>query len=321
MRRVVIPGIGGHIGTAVARLLHDDPELNILGIDIEPPRRHLDNTDFLRIAPGRGQHQRVVDSIIEFDPTEIMHLGVYEPHARSNPVAATSRTLRTTELVLRAADRCRSLEHVTVRSGIEVYGRRRGTPLRPSEEVARDPTTRFGRSLDELERRVTDFGAARGIPVGIVRCAPIVAPHVPSPLGRYLRLPVVPVPLVPAPVFCLVHLDDAAAAFVAAAYRRFDGAVNVAGSGAVTAHEAVRVGSRIPAPVLGPAWEIAGLGTGVFGAPLPDHVRELLTRGRGADLGRIEAALGSGPRYSTVEVLKDLYEWAPVTYLRESGAA
>ena len=317
----MIPGIGGHIGTAVARRLHADPSVRILGIDIEPPRRHLDHTDFLRIAPGSGQENRVVEAIVDFDPTEIVHLGVYEPHARSNPVAATRRTLAATELVVDAARRCRSLEHLTVRSGVEVYGRRRGSPQRPTEADPRDPTTRFGRSLDALERLMEEFRQTSDVPVGIVRCAPIVAPHVPSPLGRYLRLPVVPVAIVSPGVFSLVHLDDAAAAFVAATDRRFDGVVNVAGAGAVSGFEAVRLGNRVPMPVVGPGWNVAGMSSGLLGAPLPDHVRELLTRGRGVDAARALTLLGVAPAFSTREVLEALYKWAPVTYPQSAPTA
>ena len=73
--------------------------------------------------------------------------------------------------------------------------------------------------------------------------------------------------------------------------------------------------------MLGLGWPVAGLTAGVLGAPLPDHVRELLTRGRGADGSRTLARLGVEPVHSTVDVLKDLYEWAPVTYLGSASVA
>jgi hypothetical protein len=51
---------------------------------------------------------------------------------------------------------------------------------------------------------------------------------------------------------------------------------------------------------------------------LPDHVRELLVRGRVADGGHQRDALDVVPQHTTTDVVKHLYEWASVAYL---GAA
>ena len=51
-------------------------------------------------------------------------------------------------------------------------------------------------------------------------------------------------------------------------------------------------------------------------APLPSHVRELLVRGRTADGARAEKTLGTSPEHTTSDVVRDLFEWASVTYLR-----
>jgi UDP-glucose 4-epimerase len=59
--------------------------------------------------------------------------------------------------------------------------------------------------------------------------------------------------------------------------------------------------------------------TEVLGAPLPAHVRELLVRGRTADGSLAEKAIGVVPEISTPDVIKDLFEWATVTYLRPSA--
>ena len=49
---------------------------------------------------------------------------------------------------------------------------------------------------------------------------------------------------------------------------------------------------------------------------MPDHLLELLSRGRTADGGRAREVLGVEPAHSTTEVIKALYDWAPVTPLR-----
>ena len=51
--------------------------------------------------------------------------------------------------------------------------------------------------------------------------------------------------------------------------------------------------------------------------PLPDHVRELLVAGAGGRrVGRGRSARACAPAWSTPDVVRDLYEWAPVTYVQ-----
>jgi hypothetical protein len=56
-----------------------------------------------------------------------------------------------------------------------------------------------------------------------------------------------------------------------------------------------------------------------MGAPIPSHVLELLRRGRAADATTAASVLGCTPAHSTVDVVKAVYEWAPVTPLRLVG--
>ncbi|MEL7208856.1 MAG: hypothetical protein AAGK32_11620, partial [Actinomycetota bacterium] len=139
----------------------------------------------------------------------------------------------------------------------------------------------------------------------------------------YLRLPLVPISLWSGLPFSLLHQEDAAGAIVAALHARHHGPVNVVGEGAVTAWQAARIGGRVPTPVVGPGWLVASAAVEVAGSPLPDHVRELLNRGRVADGGRALEALGIEPSYSTGDVVRALFEWASVVYLeptREEAA-
>jgi nucleoside-diphosphate-sugar epimerase len=50
--RVLVTGMGGELGTRVAMLLeaHRDVEA-VVGIDVEPPRRHLRRAEFHRVDP------------------------------------------------------------------------------------------------------------------------------------------------------------------------------------------------------------------------------------------------------------------------------
>ena len=140
----------------------------------------------------------------------------------------------------------------------------------------------------------------------------VLGPHVPSPLGRLLRMPAVPFSVLADPPFAVVEDIEVARAFVAAAERRLSGPVNVVANGAITALQAARRGRRIPIPLVGPDWEIARRISGLFGAPIPDHIIEALHRGRLADNSRMEELIGFRPSTTTVEVVDKLYEWPTV---------
>lgn len=308
---MLVSGMGGELGCRVASLLEDEPWVgSIEGIDVDPPRYRLRRATFHRIAPG--DHDRIVAEVLRFDPHVVVHISVWEPYSRASPTRAAEFTAQAATSILGAAAECRALEAIVVRSGIEVYGRGRGAPTRPDEQAPLHPTSGYGRTLKGLERTAADIGERVGVPVAALRLASVLGPHVPSPLGRLLRLPAVPFSVLANPPFAVVHLDDAAAAFVAAARSRFDGPLNIVAPGAITVTQAIRRGRRIPVPVVGPEWALARRASYLSGSPVPDHVQELLHRGRLADNARAADLLGFTPAASTRDVIDDLYAWPSV---------
>ncbi len=315
--RVLITGMGGELGTRVANLIEADESVTeIMGMDLFPPRRRIFRSEFHRVEPT--DRRKAVRLVREFDPEVVLHLGVFEPHSRTSPSEARRGTAASAVSVLGAAAQCPSLQAIVVRSGIEVYGRSRGAPTRPDESVPIEPTSPFGHSLAHVEQVAVEAGDVAGVPVTAVRCAPIVGPSIPSPLGRYLRLPVVAVdPLSELP-FSLLHQEDACQALVVAASAQHDGPLNVVGPGAVTASQAVLMGRRVPLPVFGPGWWAAAAIAELQGAPLPPHARELLVRGCTADGTTARSVLGIDPR-PTHDVVSQLYRWDAVAHPQPSG--
>jgi UDP-glucose 4-epimerase len=310
-QRVFVSGVGGELGIQVAGMLEAEPWVGSLaGIDADPPRRRLKRTAYHRIRPD--EHDRIVSTVLDFNPHVLVHVGVWEPDARANPRAAAELTDQAAISILGAAAECTALESVVLRSGIEIYGRRRNALTRPDEFAPIDPTSEWGRTLADIERTAASVGSRVGVSVGAVRLASIIGPHVPSPLGRVLRLPTVPFAAPANPAFAVIRQTDAARAIVAAARQKLSEPVNVVAGGAVTAVHAARRGRRLPVPVWPGQWAIASRVSHVAGAPIPDHVVETLARGRLADNGRMRELLGFVPEQTTVEVIDDLYGWPNV---------
>lgn len=313
--RVLITGMGGELGTRVAQLLEERREVTeIVGVDFVPPRRRLRRSEFRRIDPR--DRERLTAFATEVAPDAVAHVGIYEPGSRLPSKMAARYTEASAVAALGGAARAGRLERVALRSGIQVYGRGRGRPGVPDEDAPVAPTTPFGRSLLALEARAADLGRRHDIPVAALRVATIAGSHMPSPLGRVLRLPTVPVPALADPVFQLVHADDAARAIVCALLAGFDGPLNVVGPGAASVWQAVRLGGRVPLPIAGPLWRLAAQVVELAGAPAPPHVLEVLMQGSAADGSRAVDELALGSLRSTLDVCTELFEWATVTPLR-----
>ena len=305
--------MGGELGSRVASLLEQQAWVGqIEGIDADPPRRRLRRTVFHRIVPG--QHDRTVKVVTDFNPHVVVHVAVWEPHARAATGLARRLTDDAATSILGAAAECRALESIIVRSGIEIYGRGRGSVTRPGEQVATNPTSDYGHMVAKIEATANAIGERVGVSVGSLRLATVLGPHVPSTLGRLLRLPAVPFSVLADPPFAVIHQHDAAEAFVIAARERVDEPLNIVAPGAITALQAIRRGRRIPIPLIGPEWPAARAVAYLAGAPLPDHVLEMLHRGRLADNARARELIGFAPTSTTSDVIDQLYRWPSVVH-------
>jgi UDP-glucose 4-epimerase len=311
--------MGGELGTRVAQLLEARSDIDeIAGFDIDPPRRRLRRSRFARI--DARDRERVVELVTDFAPTTVAHFGVYEPGSRLGGRDAAEASEACTVHALGAAVRAGALEHIVVRSGLVVYGRGPGRPQVPDELAELAPTNHYGRICLDVEAVAAGIGRRHDIAVCALRYATIVGSHIPSPLGRVLRLPAVPIPALADPPFCLVHQEDAAIAMMEAVVRAHEGPLNVVAPGATSPWQVVRLGGRIPVPVFGPGWKLAARAAELAGAPVPDHTLEILRRGGAGDGAAARKHLGLVDMRPASEICADLYEWATVTPLRTEEA-
>jgi UDP-glucose 4-epimerase len=308
--------MGGELGSLVAACLESEHWVaDIVGVDLEPPRRRLRRAEFHLVEPD--DTERVRDLLAGTDPHVVIHLAVYEPDARATQAEADLWTPAMTAATLDPTAFGPSLQSIVARSGLAVYGRRGRSGVGPLA-----PTSPFGRQLTAAEETALLAGDTARVPVALLRLGQVLGGHVPSPLGRLLRLPAVPCDGFANPALHVVDGRDAATAIVAAARQHHAGAVEVAAPGAVTVREALRAGHRIPLPLVGPQWFAVRQVTGLLGAPLPRHVEELLRHGVQHGLAPDAGdALGVELQRSGTEVVDDVYAWQVVRRSVPSAAA
>jgi UDP-glucose 4-epimerase len=310
-RRVLVTGMGGELGSLVASMVERTEWAgDIMGFDVDPPRRHLTRAEFHRVDPT--EHDRIAELIHTFNPHVLLHVGVWEPHARLATTQAEECTELVAKAVFDAAHEVEALETVVVRSGIEIYGPGSYSPDIAVESSPINPNTTYGRMCKVIEDQATELRTARGVNVCTLRLAPVLGAHVPSPLGRILRLPAVPYYGIGNPIFCVVEDHDAATAFMQGAERNADGVVNIVANGAISMLRATSLGKRVPLPSFGPGWWLAKNTAAFAGAPMPDHVADLIQHGRLAASNEAAHLLRFAPRHSTTEVVRWLYEWPSV---------
>lgn len=310
-RRVLVTGMGGELGSLVASHLERAEWVGeIAGCDVDPPRRLLRRARFERVL--HTDHRRITALVRTFNPHVIVHMGVWEPHARLATSDAREHTEAFARAVFDAAHEVEALESVVVRSGVEIYGASTHSPRIAVESTPILPNTTYGHMLNVIEHQANDLHIARGVPVCTLRLAPVLGPHVPSPLGRLLRLPAVPYHGIGNPAFCVVEDHDAAHAFCSAAEREVHGIVNIVANGAISVLRAAMVGRRVPVPSFGPGWWMARSVSSAAGAPVPDHVADLLGHGRLAASNEAAHLLRFAPRHSTAEVIDRLYQWPSI---------
>ena len=296
------------------------------GVDFVPPRRRLRRAEFRRIDPRAPRPARAT-FVEDFAPTVVAHFGVYEPASRMSPASAIERTELCTIV---DAERGRARRQARVRracaAGSRCTDRVHGSVVGARRRRCRPRRRRrTACSLLEVEAVVAGpAAAATACRSCALRYAPVVGSHVPSPLGRLLRLPVVPVPRVRRPAVPLLHPDDAAVAMVAAIDRR---------SRRPAQHRRPRRrdarGRRCGSAAASRCrWSRRCCGRGAAGsssfagAAIAPHVVELLRHGcTGDGQPRGRGARAHATAFRPSRCSRELFEWADIVSLTPNRSA
>jgi UDP-glucose 4-epimerase len=315
-RRVLITGVGSHLGSLLAARLERDPEVEaVIGIDTRRPKADLGRTELHDADIRDPEIARVIK---EAAPDAVVHNKI----VRQPGPGMSSRAMHDINVIgslqlLAACERVPSIRSIVIRGSAGIYGAEPHAPQFLGEEMTRlfPLRTRFQRDVAEIENYFETFSRRRPqVTCTMLRYQPAIGPSLDTQITRYLSQPACPTYLGFDPRIQLVHEHDALEALLAAIRNPVRGAVNVAGRGTIGLGRMIRLAGRAPFPIAGPLFgpltdAARRLGLGAYS----DDFKRLLRYGRAVDIRRLEEEVGHEPTYSTTAAVRD---WVA----RRSGA-
>ena len=313
-RRILITGIGSHLGGRLAaRLEADDDVEYVAGLDTRRPRVPLGRTELIE-ADIRDPE---ISALIP--PTGVDTI-VHEQIVRRPGPGMSSRAAHDVNVIgtlqlLAACERVETLRSIVVRGSAGIYGSEPAAPQFFTEEMASlyPLRTRFQRDVADIENLFETFRRRRDeVVCTMLRYQLSIGPGAATQLTRYLSLPIVPTYLGFDPRMQVIHEDDALDALVATVRHPVPGAVNVAAPGTIGLTRMIRLAGGptlpFPAPLFGTA---TGAGRRLGLTDFSPDFRRLLRYGRAVDTRRLVEEIGFEPRYDAVEAVED--------YVRHQG--
>lgn len=302
--KIVITGIAGRLGRLLARCLHRDGKLRVVGIDRRPFRGKPKDIDHFQVDL---RSKKTRDILRAGGVTALVHMGVMhnprqsaEEHHSWN-IAGTMRLLEYCQLY--------KVPKVVVLSSANVYGPRPENTQFLTEDAPLMGALEFPqiRDLIEVDHLASSFfWRAREIETVILRPVHILGGVHNAP-SNYLRLKVVPTLLGFDPMLQVIHEADVVEAIVAALRPGVRGIFNVTGPGELPLSavlkelqaRVLRVPHPIARPLLSTLWRF-----GVTSFPVPelDFIRYVCM----VDGRRAQVELGFAPRHSLKETIRSV---------------
>ena len=306
-RVVLVTGVSRDLGARFARSLANDKDVEVVGLDVIPPRHDLGAADFVR-ADIRNP---VIAKVIATRGVDtVVHLAmVATPDSAGGRSSMKEINVIGTMQLLAACQRAESFRKLVVQSSISVYGASPRDPVKFTEDMSAraQPRTGFGKDSLEIESYVRGLARRRpDVVVTTLRLANLMGAGVDSHVTRYLSLPVVPRVMGFDARLQFLHPSDAVDALLLVTRRDVQGTFNVAAPDVVTLSQALRKMGR---PTVGVPKAAAPLvATLIRQAHLVDFSADQidsLTYGRGMDTSRFTAQTGFVPRFTSLAALQE----------------
>jgi UDP-glucose 4-epimerase len=255
--RVVVTGVTGNVGTAVARRLAREDDLAVVGISRRPPSAGtVPMDDWRRVDLAHPESQDTLEEVLH-GADALVHLA-WQIQPSHDPLAMSSTNIDGTMRTLRAAADA-GIRQIVIASSVGAYSPgskdRRVDESWPTGGIDSSLYSRHKaqveRLLDRFETEHPDCVVTRLRP-GLIfqrQAASEIAryflgPFVPAQAATRVRLPRVPLPS--EFVFQAVHADDVAEAYLLALRVRAGGAFNIAADPPLGPHDLAEVVGGTP---------------------------------------------------------------------------
>jgi UDP-glucose 4-epimerase len=306
-RVVLITGVSRDLGARFARSLAAEEQVDVIGIDVIPPRHDLGRTDFVRADIRNPVISKV---ITERGVDTVVHLAVVATPGRAGSRSSMKEiNVIGTMQLLAACQKSETFRKLVVQSSISVYGASPRDPAKFTEDMSAraQPRTGFGKDSLEIESYVRGLARRRpDVAVTTLRLANLMGAGVDSHVTRYLSLPIVPRVMGFDARLQFLHPSDAVAALLLVTRRNVPGTFNVAAPDIVTLSQALRKMGR---PAVGVPHVGAPLvATILRQARLVDFSADqidALTYGRAMDTSRFAAEAGFAPKFTSLAALEE----------------
>jgi UDP-glucose 4-epimerase len=306
-RVVLVTGVSRDLGSRFARSLAAEEHIEVVGLDVVPPRHDLGKADFVRADIRNPVISRVIATR---GVDTVVHLAVVAtPGSAGGRSSMKEINVIGTMQLLAACQKAETFQKLVVQSSISVYGASPRDPAKFTEDMSAraQPRTGFGKDSLEIESYVRGLARRRpDVVVTTLRLANLMGAGVNSHVTRYLSLPIVPRVMGFDARLQFLHPSDAVAALLLATRRDVPGTFNVGAADIVTLSQALRKMGRPSVPVPQPAAPLAA--TVVRQARVVDFSADqidALTYGRAMDTSRFIAETGFVPYFSSLAALEE----------------
>jgi len=293
MRRILVTGAATWTGGRLIQRLERRANIEIFAVDQLSPRiefaSHFEQVEL--------DHLEFAHHVLDIEPHIVVHLQTVDRAAELGRSRAHEAAVIGAQTLAGAIGRSDSIRRVIVKSDAAVYGSSPRSPSVYHEAMApHGRRLRYARDLSEVERFFSSIAAQNEVSLTVLRFANIIGTRVDNPISRYLTMPVVPSWLGFDPRLHLIHEDDAVRALELAVINDVPGVTNIAASGPLYLSRILRLGRRLPQPLMKRGFDTAMKVLRRTDHALPPHLQEILRYGMVVDTARMTAELEFAPR-------------------------
>jgi UDP-glucose 4-epimerase len=265
--KVMVTGASTPLGLAIVEKLLATPEISfVLAVAKERRPAHLEDGPRLRYRSAdltrlRNVHDLAWGDAHHHQIDTVIHTALHRRASDAGRTVHAQNVEATRALVLACMDHP-TIHRFVYRSFADVYSLKNTTTnlLEEDDPLDFDPDSpQWVRDRVEADLTVcAHFGGP--LTIAVLRCAELLAPDSGSQLWDYLSSRVCLRPLGFDPMLDVLSLDDAAAAFVAAARHSQSGVFNIPGADRLPLSHAIaeslRLDIAVPGPMMSPLYRL-----------------------------------------------------------------